>query len=150
LTKGGRVHQSLPFAFDKINDKGSSRNCHIGIVLSGHRRPSAGPRLRLKELPMPDLDQIKQGKQEARDRRSLMFLVIWAMSVVLLGGVGRAAEERLSIAGLDVMVWRPDEPAPAALPIRLLPWLSWLRHPVALPDDRARLGGLSRRCFQPS
>jgi hypothetical protein len=38
-----------------------------------------------------------------------MFLVIWAMSVVLLGGVGGAAEERLSIAGLDVMVWKPDE-----------------------------------------
>jgi hypothetical protein len=25
--------------------------------------------LRLKELPMPDLDQIKQGKQEVRHRR---------------------------------------------------------------------------------
>ena len=25
--------------------------------------------LRLKELPMPDLDQIKQGKQEVRQRR---------------------------------------------------------------------------------
>jgi hypothetical protein len=25
--------------------------------------------LRLKELPMPDLDQIKQAEQEARDRR---------------------------------------------------------------------------------
>jgi predicted dienelactone hydrolase len=39
------------------------------------------------------------------------------MSVVLLGGVGRAAEERLSIAGLDVMVWQPEETKPAALPI---------------------------------
>jgi predicted dienelactone hydrolase len=50
-------------------------------------------------------------------RRSLPLLVIWAMSVVLLGGVGRAAEERLSIAGLDVMVWQPEETQPAALPI---------------------------------
>ena len=40
---------------------------------------------------MPDLDLIKQGEQEARNRRSLMFLVVWAMSVVLLGGVGGAA-----------------------------------------------------------
>jgi hypothetical protein len=39
------------------------------------------------------------------------------MSVVLLGGVGGAVEERLLIAGLDVMVWKPDETAPAALPI---------------------------------
>jgi alpha-beta hydrolase superfamily lysophospholipase len=45
-----------------------------------------------------------------------MILVIWAMSVVRLG-VGGAAEERLSIAGLDVMVWKPDETAPPALPI---------------------------------
>ena len=44
---------------------------------------------------MPDLDQIKQKEQEARDRRNLMFLVIWAMSVVLLGGVGGAGKERL-------------------------------------------------------
>jgi hypothetical protein len=46
---------------------------------------------------MPDLDQIKQGEQEARDRRSLMFLVIWAMSMVLLGGVGGAAEESFQV-----------------------------------------------------
>src|SRR5580704_10775458 len=45
-----------------------------------------------------------------------MILVIWAMSVVRLGA-GGAAEERLSIAGLEVMVWKPDETAPPALPI---------------------------------
>jgi predicted dienelactone hydrolase len=50
-------------------------------------------------------------------RLSLLLLVIWTMSAVLLGAVGRAAEERLSIAGLDVMVWQPDETTPAALPI---------------------------------
>jgi len=50
-------------------------------------------------------------------RRSLKLLVIWAMSVALLGGVGRAAEERVSIAGLDVVIWQPDETTPAALPI---------------------------------
>ena len=49
--------------------------------------------------------------------RSFLLLVISTMSVVLLLAVGRAAEERLSIAGLDVMVWQPDEPTPATLPI---------------------------------
>jgi predicted dienelactone hydrolase len=37
--------------------------------------------------------------------------------VALLGGAGCAAEERLSIAGLDVMFWQPDDAMPAALPI---------------------------------
>jgi len=50
-------------------------------------------------------------------QRSLLLLVIWAVSVVLFGGVGCTAEERLSIAGLDVTVWQPDETPPAALPI---------------------------------
>lgn len=50
-------------------------------------------------------------------RPILLLLVISTMSILLLGGVGRAAEERVSMAGLDVMVWRPDETAPAALPI---------------------------------
>jgi Platelet-activating factor acetylhydrolase, isoform II len=66
---------------------------------------------------MPDLDQIEQGEPEARDRRSLMFLVIWAMSVGPPRRPGGAAEARLSIVGLDVMVWKPDETAPAAPPI---------------------------------
>src|SRR5271169_6350734 len=50
-------------------------------------------------------------------RRSLLLLAISTISVVHLGGVGRAAEERLSIAGLDVTVWQPDEAALAALPV---------------------------------
>src|SRR5215475_5180355 len=45
-----------------------SCNCHIRMYPRGHRHPSAGARLRLEELRMPDLDQIKQGEQEARDR----------------------------------------------------------------------------------
>src|ERR1700754_1015550 len=80
-----------------------------------------------------------------------MFLVIWAMSAVLFGGVGGAAKERLPSARLDVMVWKPDEDgAGGAADCRLLPWFSWLRHPAALPDDRPRLGGISRRCSQPA
>jgi hypothetical protein len=52
-----------------------------------------------------------------------MFLVIWAMSAVLLGGVGGPTKERLSIASLDVMVWKPDEDgAGGAANCRLLPW----------------------------
>jgi predicted alpha/beta-fold hydrolase len=50
-------------------------------------------------------------------QRGLLLLVMWAMSVVLLGGGGRAAEERLSMAGLDVTVWQPGETTAAALPI---------------------------------
>jgi hypothetical protein len=50
-------------------------------------------------------------------RYSLLLLVISTISVILLGGIGRAAEERLSIAGLDVMVWEPDETTPTALPV---------------------------------
>jgi hypothetical protein len=34
-----------------------------------HRHSPAGSRLRLKELAMPDLDQIEQAEQGARDRR---------------------------------------------------------------------------------
>lgn len=50
-------------------------------------------------------------------RHSLLLLVISTVSVVHLGGVGRAAEQRISIAGLDVTVWQPDQTRPAALPI---------------------------------
>ena len=35
-----------------------------------HRRSCAGAKLPLEELAMPDLDQIKQGEQGARDRRA--------------------------------------------------------------------------------
>jgi len=50
-------------------------------------------------------------------RHSLLLVVISTISVVYLGGIGRAAEERISIAGLDVMVWQPDDTTPAPLPI---------------------------------
>lgn len=50
-------------------------------------------------------------------RRSPLLLVIAALSLVLLADVGCAAEERLSVAGLDVMVWQPEETPSAALPI---------------------------------
>ncbi len=56
--------------------RGSSNR--VTLYSSGHRHPWAGEagidtrgrvRFRLKDLLMPDLDLIKQGKQGARDRR---------------------------------------------------------------------------------
>ncbi|HEX4614935.1 MAG TPA: hypothetical protein VH230_03380, partial [Stellaceae bacterium] len=48
-----------------------SYNCHIRIVPFWGRNRSAGALLRLKESPMPDLDQIKQGEQGVREAEKL-------------------------------------------------------------------------------
>jgi predicted dienelactone hydrolase len=49
--------------------------------------------------------------------RSLLFIAVSTMSLVSLGGAGRAVEKSFAIARLDVTVWQPDEVAPLARPI---------------------------------
>jgi Family of unknown function (DUF5681) len=58
----------LPIALGKTSQKDNHAMpySHSTLLRIATRRAGAG--LRLKELPMPDLDQIKQGEQETRDR----------------------------------------------------------------------------------
>jgi hypothetical protein len=60
-------HARFPPFFRKLRYR-QTRNCHSRTVFLPASASMSGCELSLKELAMPDLDQIKQAEQGVRDR----------------------------------------------------------------------------------
>ena len=127
-----------------------SCNCHFRIVLSVSA-PVSGRGLRLKELPMPDLDQIKQVEQECDSRlsmeRAIMHFDPAEIAYVPTTGVRRVHETPLVAASDDTLQgYGCLVDAPESFPIEIVRWPAQGWRPI--DENSGDQGGVAEGVFE--